>query len=97
VVAFAGLDPRVCDSGEHRGKRRLSKRGPAWLRRQLYLNALGASHSKALRPLYESIKSKGFAPTQALIILARKLLRVAYAVWKSGQAFDPARLISTTT
>lgn len=95
-MAFTGLDPRACDSGEHRGKRRLSKRGPAWLRRQAYLAAFAASHSKLLKPLYESIKAKGFAPTQALVILARKLLRVAWAVWKSGMPFDPARLVSTS-
>jgi transposase len=91
VVAYTGLDPRPCDSGTHKGKRRLSKRGPAWLRRQVYLAALGASHSKALKPLYESIKARGFAPTQALVILARKLLRVAFAVWRSQRPFDPAQ------
>lgn len=92
VVAFTGLDPRACDSGTHRGKRRLSKRGPAWLRRQAYIAALAASHSKVFKPLYLSIKAKGFAATQALVILARKLLRVAWAVWRSGQPFDPCRL-----
>jgi transposase len=93
LVAYAGLDPRPCDSGQRRGKRRLSKRGPAHLRRQLYLAAFGASHSHALKPLYESIKGKGFASTPALVILARKLLRVAWAVWRSGKAFDASRLI----
>jgi transposase len=39
-VAFTGLDPLPDDSGQHRGKRRLSKRGPAELRRLLYLAAL---------------------------------------------------------
>jgi transposase len=92
LVAYSGLDPRPCDSGMYRGRRRLSKRGPAWLRRQLYLVAFAASHSKALKPLYQSIKAKGFAPTQALVILARKLLRVAFAVWKSKTSFDPQRL-----
>jgi hypothetical protein len=42
--------------------------------------------------LYRSIKAKGFKPTQALVILARKLLRVAWAVWKSGKAFDASLL-----
>ena len=42
-VAFASLDPRPDDSGQHRGKRRLSKRGPAELRRLLYLAALSAA------------------------------------------------------
>jgi transposase len=92
LVAFSGLDPRPCDSGQHRGRRRLSKRGPAWLRRQMYLVAFAASHSKALKPLYESIKAHGFAPTQALVILARKLLRVAFAVWNGQTMFDAQRL-----
>jgi len=90
LVAYSGLDPRPCDSGQHRGQRRLSKRGPAWLRRQMYLVAFAASHSKVLKPLYQSIKTRGFAPTQALVILARKLLRVAWAVWRSGKPFDPS-------
>jgi transposase len=92
LVAYSGLDPRPCDSGQHRGQRRLSKRGPAWLRRQMYLAAFAASHSKALKPLYESIKAKGFASTQALVILARKLLRVAFTIWNNQTTFDPERL-----
>jgi transposase len=92
VVAYSGLDPRANDSGTKVGRRRLSKRGDPQLRRQLYLAAFSATHSKALGPLYRSIKAKGFKPTQALVILARKLLRVAWAVWKSGKPFDPSLL-----
>lgn len=92
VVAYSGLDPRPNDSGEKSGRRRISKRGSPELRRQLYLAAFAASHSKALGPLYRSIKARGFKATQALVILARKLLRVAWAVWKTGQDFD-VRLI----
>lgn len=88
VVAYSGLDPRPNDSGARSGRRRLSKRGSPALRRQLYLAAFAASHSKALGPLYRSLKSKGFKPTQALVILARKLLRIAWAVWNSGKPFD---------
>lgn len=88
VVAYSGLDPRPNDSGAKTGRRRLSKRGNPELRRQLYLAAFAATRSKALGPLYQSIKAKGFKPTQAMIILARKLLRVAWAVWKSEKPFD---------
>ena len=91
VVAYSGLDPRPNDSGSKTGRRRLSKRGSPELRRQMYLAAFAASHSKALGPLYRSIKAKGFKPTEALVILARKLLRIAWAVWNSGKPFDPAR------
>lgn len=95
LVAFSGLDPRPLDSGQKRGKRRLSKRGPASLRRLLFLAALSASKSKAIRPLYEAIRARGFSTTAAHVILARKLLRVAYAVWKTGQPFDVSRLLPT--
>ncbi|MDQ3446259.1 MAG: IS110 family transposase [Pseudomonadota bacterium] len=93
LVAYSGLDPRPNDSGTQRGRRRLSKKGPPLLRRQMYLAGFAASHSKALKPLYQSIRSKGFTTTEALVILGRKLLRVAFAVWKGTETFDPTRLV----
>ena len=97
VVAYSGLDPRANDSGGKTGRRRISKRGSPELRRQMYMAAFSAAHSKALGPLYRSIKAKGFKPTQALVILARKLLRVAWAVWRSGEPFDPKLLGGSAT
>lgn len=94
LVAYSGLDPRPCDSGLRSGRRRLSKRGSPNLRRQLYLAALAATRSKALGPTYRTIREKGFKSTPAVVILARKLLRIAWAVWKSGQPFDATRLSS---
>jgi transposase len=93
LVAYSGLDPRPNDSGKKRGTRQLSKRGPAHLRRQMYLSGFAASHSKALKPLYQSLREKGFATTEAFVILGRKLLRAAFAVWKTGQQWDPAKLL----
>lgn len=93
VVAYSGTDPRPNDSGKKRGTRKLSKRGPAHLRRQIYLSGFAASHSKALKPLYQALRAKGFATTEAFVILGRKLLRAAFAVWKSGQPWDPAKLL----
>lgn len=92
LVAFCGLDPRPNDSGARHGRRRLTKRGPPLLRRLAYLAGMTASHSKALKPLYEAIRARGFATTEACLILGRKLLRVAFALWNSGEPFDPRRL-----
>lgn len=93
LVAFSGLDPRPLDSGQKRGKRRLSKRGPAALRRLLFLAALAASKSKLVRPIYEAMRARGFSTTEAHIILARKLLRVSFAIWKTGEIFDVSKLL----
>lgn len=87
VVAYSGLDPRPNDSGTKHGRRKLSKRGPASLRHQLYLVAFAACHSKLMKPYYLRLREK-FSTTESLVILARKLLRVAWAIWKSGKSFD---------
>lgn len=97
LVAYSGLDPRPNDSGTKRGRRKLSKKGPPLLRRQMYLAGFAASHSKALKPLYQSIRAKGFATTEAFVILGRKLLRVAFALWRGTGSFDPTQLLPKTT
>lgn len=96
VVAYSGLDLRANDSGDRHGRRRLSKRGNSTLRRQLYLAAFSATRSKTFGPIYQAIKLRGLAPTQAVVILARKLLRVGWAVWTSRKPFDPSRFAAPT-
>ena len=71
-VAFTGLDPRPDESGKHRGKRRLSKRGPADLRRLLYVAAMSAKKTKAWNALYEHYRAKGLSSTATFVILARR-------------------------
>ena len=92
VVAYSGLDPRPNDSGTKHGRRRLSKRGPAPLRWQIYMAAFAASHSKLFKPYYQHLREK-FSTTEAIVILARKLLRIAWSVWKSGKEFDPTKFM----
>jgi transposase len=88
VVAFTGLDPRPMDSGNKRGVRRLSKRGPAELRRLLFNAARSASRTPAWRGVYERELSKGLSSTAATVVLARKLVRVAFSLFKSQTTFD---------
>lgn len=92
VVAQAGLDPRPHDSGKKQGRRRLSKRGPAEERRLLFNCAMSACKTKQWRPYYQAQRAKGLCSTAALNILARKMLRVAFALYKQHQAFDPSRI-----
>ena len=92
VVAAYGMDPRPKDSGNRVGKRRLTKQGNPEDRRLIYLGAQSAAKTKLFNPLYKSLLAKGFATTEAIVILARKLLRIAFAVWTSGQPFDPTKI-----
>lgn len=92
VVAFTGLDPRPMDSGNKRGQRRLSKRGDAELRRLLFNAARAAAGTQAWKAEYERHCAKGLSRTAALVVLARKLVRVAYALFKTRTKFEPTRL-----
>jgi len=92
VVAAYGLDPRPKDSGNKMGRRYLTKQGNAEDRRLIYLAAQSAAKSKTFRPIYEALRAKGFATTEAIVIIARKLLRIAFAVWTSNQPFNPEKI-----
>jgi transposase len=91
LVAYSGLDPRPHESGKYRGQRRISKRGPALLRRQVWLAGFSASHSKVFAPHYQALRARGLSTTEAFLILGRKILRIAFAVYKSKQPFDASR------
>ena len=91
-IAFVGLDPRARDSGQLRGRRFLSKRGPAEMRRLLFTAAMSAARTKLWRPFYQRYRDRGLPTTAALVILARKLARIAFSINKHGSLFDPERV-----
>lgn len=93
-IAHTGLDPRPRDSGDKRGRRRLSKRGPAELRATLHMCGMSASRTVTWRPYYQRQLAKGLSGTAALVILARKMARTAYSMCRNNTVFDPARLQS---
>ncbi len=89
-AAYAGLSPVPRQSGSFTGRTYISKIGNARLRRAFYLCALTASRMKnAFGDFYRHLTAQGKPKKVALIALARKLLRVAFAVLKSGQKYNP--------
>ncbi len=94
LVAFSGLDPRPMDSGQKRGKRRLSKSGPPLLRRQLFMMAFSASRTKVFKPVYQALRARGLTSTESFVILGRKLLKIAFAIWRTQTSFSAQRWIT---
>lgn len=93
VVAGMGLDPRPDDSGQRHGERHLSKRGPSELRRLLYNAALAARRwNLHFSTLYAGYRARGLSSITALVMIARKLARIAFAVYRSAKPFDPCRM-----
>jgi len=94
LVAHAGFAIAVRESGQWRGKRKLTKQGDAELRRLLYLAARSNLRSKdsPFRAQYERERAKGLPSTAALCAVARKLLRLSWSLWKHETDYDPARV-----
>ena len=88
-IAFAGLDVRTRQSGAFQGKEKLSKKGAAELRRLLYMTAMTARRSPTWEPFYRRHRNRGLSKIQALVALARKLARVAFALLKNGTEYRP--------
>lgn len=88
-IAFLGLDLCVKDSGKKSGRRRLTKKGDPEIRRLGHNASMAACRSTTWKPFYQRHLDSGKARTQALVILTRKLARVAYALMKNQTDYRP--------
>jgi transposase len=90
AAAFAGLVPRIAESGTGRTRGRLVKRGPGRLRKALYFPALAALRcNPTLRALRLRMRAAGKPPMVIVGAAMRKLIHLAFGVLKSGRAYDP--------
>lgn len=88
-IAFVGFDVSVRESGQWKGRGKLSKRGNAYLRKKLFQAAWGAAmNHPSFRMYYDQLKEEGSSHREAIVIIARKLLRILFAVLKSGHPFS---------
>ena len=92
LVAHTGLDPRPNQSGQKTGRRRLTHHGDSTLRSMMYLAAMTACRKSPWRTFYEVQRAKGLPSTAAYVVVARKLARIAFALFKVGGTYDPERL-----
>jgi transposase len=88
-IAFSGMDISIRQSGKWVGRGRLTKRGNSFFRKRLYGAAWGAMMNyPEVRQYYDKLKAEGRHHVEALCIIARKLLRIAYAVLVKGKTYD---------
>lgn len=90
LVAFAGLDPRVRQSGVSLNKNtKLTKRGSLYLRQSAYIAAyIAARHDPELKEYFEKKRTEGKRYKEATVATARKILYRVYAVWKRGTPYE---------
>jgi len=84
VIAFAGLDPSIHQSGQFEGISRISKRGNRHLRRVVFLMTLCVVRSRNIfREYFLRRKREGLPAKKAILATAHKLLRVLFAMLSS--------------
>jgi transposase len=90
AAAFAGLVPRIAESGTLKRRGRLSKIGPGRLRKALYFPALaGLRFNPTLQALRLRLRANGKVPMVIVGAAMRKLIHLAYGVLKSQRPYDP--------
>jgi transposase len=91
VAAFAGLVPRLRESGKSvRGRPRLSKMGMPRIRRSLYFPAITALRCNPVIKAWASrLRERGKCEMQIIGAVMRKLIHLAFGVLKSGKPYDP--------
>jgi len=89
LVAYAGLDPRIKQSGDKLNTTgRLTKRGSPHLRAGLFLAAnVARIHDSELKAYYEKKKAEGRSHREVLCIISRKLLNRIYAILKERREY----------
>jgi len=88
VVSYSGLDVVENQSGKHKGKTRISKKGNARIRAALYMPAMTASsHNKTLKNFYERVNDGRTIKMQGIVAVMRKLLVLIYTLWKNETSY----------
>ncbi|WP_411704443.1 IS110 family transposase, partial [Edaphovirga cremea] len=89
VVAYAGLNPKLRESGLLKGRTRISKQGSSDLRKALYMPALAAiSCNPLVKALWDRLRLRNKGGKIGICAAMRKLLQLAYGVLKSGMKFN---------
>lgn len=90
MVAFAGIDPKLRQSGTLQGQVRMSKRGSRFLRHAVYLACQTAVRTDPqFRDLYQRHLARGKPKRCALGAVMNFFVRVLYAVWRDNRPFCP--------
>ena len=90
VSAYIGICPRVYQSGTSvKGAGKICKMGMSLVRKLLYMCALSAKRvNKACREMYERLLTQGKSKKIALIAVANKLIKQAFAIVKRKIVYD---------
>ncbi len=95
LIAFAGLDPKLKESGTYQGRTPISKRGSKYLRNALWYSAMVACRVEAtFKKDYQTRREKGRSHRYAVTAAANKLTKIVYHILKNNCLFDASKLVT---
>ena len=91
-IGYCGLYPGSKQSGEGKWEGRMVRKGNKTLRTQLLLASTAArTFNPIIRRFYQRLLERGKTKTVAGGAAARKFATQLFAIWRSGEPFDPDR------
>ncbi len=88
LVAFAGLDPKLRESGKYQGRTPISKRGSKYLRSAIWQSSMVAARVNPMfKKIYQDKRNKGRSHRYAVTATANKMTKVIYSVLKNERSF----------
>jgi len=97
IQKLAGLNIAENQSGKHKGRAKITKRGRPELRNILYRASLVlVAKNKEFKALYEYFQKRSQNPLkskQALIAISVKLIRVMFTLAKKRENYDSAKVL----
>ena len=97
ILAFAGAEPRLRESGKWKGRTKISKRGSPALRTALWqASAMCRLHNPLFAAVYERQTARGKPHSVALFYVARKLVEVLCGMYKTDMPFSLQTAGATT-
>jgi transposase len=88
VLAMAGIDPTVYQSGKYKGASKISKRGNRHLRRVIWIMATKVIQFNRIFKLYHAKRMKDVLPyKKAVLATAHKLIRVMFSMLTNKTLF----------
>jgi transposase len=99
LTSYAGLDVKEKQSGTSvKGKPKISKKGNRYLRKAMHFPALTAvRHDERFKAIYARLVQKHGIKMKAAVCIQRKLLELAYTIYKTNKPYDKEYLKQTNT
>jgi len=89
LIAFAGLDPKLKESGKYQGKTPISKRGSKYLRNAIWYSAMVICRvNPTFKQAYQKRREKGKSHRYAVTAAANKLTKIIYHILKNNCSFQ---------